>query len=151
VRWTAVAPVAAVAAVLFVTMFVKYNAGVRHVMVLFPLLAVIAAGGCGFLWKMPGERRMWARSAVAALLLWQGVSSLMAAPDYIAYFNELAGRYSSKILVAGCDLDCGQDLFRLSRTLHDRYISQLHLAVWSSADTSQMNLPVFQTPEPFIR
>jgi hypothetical protein len=149
VRWTAVAPVAAVVAILFVTMFVKYNAGVRHVMVLFPLLAVIAAGGAGFLWKAPGKWRLWGRSAVAALLLWQCVSSLAAAPDYIAYFNELAGRDPSKILVAGCDLDCGQDLFRLSRALHDRNISQLHLSVWSSADTSQMDLPAFQTLEPF--
>jgi len=46
------------------------------------------------------------------LLLWQCISSLNAHPDYIAYFNELAGRDPSRVLVTGCDLDCGQDLFR---------------------------------------
>lgn len=83
------------------------------------------------------------------LLLWQCISRLNAHPDYIAYFNELAGRDPSRVLVTGCDLDCGQDLFRLSRALHERNISQLNLAVWSSADMSRMNLPVFQTPPPF--
>jgi hypothetical protein len=59
--------------------------------VVFPLLAVIAGCGCGFLWQLPGKRRFWGRSTLAALLLWQCLSSLNAHPDYIAYFNELAG------------------------------------------------------------
>jgi hypothetical protein len=44
-RWTAVAPAASSLAVFFVSMFVKYNAGVRHVMVVFPLIG--------------GHRRLW--------------------------------------------------------------------------------------------
>jgi hypothetical protein len=140
--------VASVAAILFVTMFVKYNAGTRHVMVLFPLLAMIAGGGCGYLCSAQGSLRIPARTALAVLLLWQGVSSFRAAPDYIAYFNELAGRDPGHVLLAGCDLDCGQDLFRLSRTLHERNISQLNLAIWSSADMSQMDLPAFTVPPP---
>jgi 4-amino-4-deoxy-L-arabinose transferase-like glycosyltransferase len=147
-RWTAGAPAAAALSIFFVTMFVKYNAGVRHVMVVFPLLAVVAGCGCGFLWRLPGRWQVWGRSTLAALLLWQCVSSLKAAPDYIAYFNELAGRDPSRILVAGCDLDCGQDLFRLSQALRQRNISHLNLAVWTSADVSQMNLPSFETLPP---
>jgi hypothetical protein len=138
-----------VLAILFVTMFVKYNAGVRHVMVLFPLLAVIAGCGCGFLWQAPGRWRRVGRSTLAALLLWQCLASLRAHPDYIAYFNELAGPDPSRVLVTGCDLDCGQDLFRLSQALRARGISHLNIAVWSSADTSRMSLPAFDTPPPF--
>ncbi len=148
-QWTTVAPAAAVLAVFCVTLFVKYNAGVRHVMVVFPLLAVVAGCACSFLWQSPRRWHPWGRSALLVLLLWQCISSLNAHPDYIAYFNELAGRDPSRVLVTGCDLDCGQDLFRLSRALHERNISQLNLAVWSSADMSRMNLPVFQTPPPF--
>ncbi len=147
--WTALAPAASTVAIFVVTMFLKYNAGVRHVMLVFPLLAVIAGCGCEFLWVSPGRSRVWARSALAALLLWQCVSSLKSAPDYIAYFNELAGRDPSRVLVTGCDLDCGQDLFRLSEALHERHISQLNLAVWSSADMTHMNLPAFETLPPF--
>jgi hypothetical protein len=148
-RWTSLAPAAAVFAVFCVTMFVKYNAGIRHVMVAFPLLAVVAGCACGFLWQSPGRWRLLGRSVLVVLLLWQCISSLNAHPDYIAYFNELAGRDPSRVLVTGCDLDCGQDLFRLSRALHERNVSHLNIAVWSSADMSRMNLPAFQTPPPF--
>ena len=148
-RWSSVAPAAAVLAVFSITMFVKYNAGARHVMVVFPLLAVVAGCACSFLWQSPGRWRPWGRSVLLVLLLWQCISSLNAHPDYIAYFNELAGRDPSRVLVTGCDLDCGQDLFRLSRALHERNISHLNIAVWSSADMSRMNFPAFETLPPF--
>ena len=146
-RWTGVAPAASVLAVLFISMFVKYDAGVRHVLVVFPLLAVIAGCGCAFLWQ--AKWRWWSRSALLILLLWQCISSLSAHPDYISYFNELAGRDPSRVLVTGCDLDCGQDLFRLSQALRERNISHPKIAVWSSADMSRMSLPAFETPPPF--
>ncbi len=149
VRWTAIAPALSVLAILFVTMFVKYNAGVRHVMVVFPLLAVIVGSGCGLLWRSPGKWRLWGRLCLAALLFWQCLSSLNAHPDYIAYFNPLAGRDPSRVLVTGCDLDCGQDLFRLSQALREKNISHPNIAVWSSADMSRMNLPRFDIPSPF--
>jgi len=149
VRWTAVAPAAAALAIFLVTMFVKYDAGVRHVMVVFPLLAVIAGGGCAFLWQSPGRLLAWRRLALATLLLGQCVSGLRAHPDYIAYFNEFAGRDPSRVLAAGCDLDCGQDMFRLSHVLQEKHISHFKIAVWSSADLSRMNLPAFETLPPF--
>ena len=42
--WTVLAPAVAVAAILVVTMPVKYNAGLRHVLVVFPLMSVMAGG-----------------------------------------------------------------------------------------------------------
>ncbi len=149
VRWTSIAPAASVLAVFFVSMFVKYNAGVRHVMVVFPLLAVTAGCGCSFLWRAPEKWRMGGRAALLGLLLWQCISSLNAHPDYIAYFNELAGRDPSRVLVTGCDLDCGQDVFRLSQALRERNISHPNIAIWSSADMSRMSLPAFEIPQAF--
>ena len=64
---------------------------------------------------------------------------MWAQPDLIAYFNELAPRDPSKALLLGCDLDCGQDLFRLADELRARGISHVNIAVWSSADISQMS------------
>lgn len=46
------------------------------------------------------------------------------------------------MLSTGCDLDCGQDLFRLARELHVRNTSQCTLLMWSSADIARSNLPV---------
>jgi hypothetical protein len=147
-RWSALAPPACVLAILLVTMPVKYNAGVRHILVVFPLLAMLAGCGCSYLWNARGPFRITARTALIALLLWQCVSTLRARNDYLAYFNELAGSDPSRILVSGCDLDCGQDLFRLSHELQTRNISHVTLALWTSADMSKMNLPPFDIPQP---
>src|SRR5439155_19958964 len=148
-RWTTVAPAAAVLAVFCVTLFVKYNAGVRHVMVVFPLLAVVAGYACSFLCQSPRRWHPWGRSALLVLLLWQCISSLNAHPDYIAYFNELAGPDPSRVLVTGFDLDCGQELFRVSGSLDEGNTFQLNVAVLSRAGISRMNVPVFQSPPPF--
>jgi len=147
-RWTVLAPFASALAILLVTMPVTYDAGTRHVLVVFPLLAITAGWGAAFLWQLAGRFRPLARVLVLSLLVAQATSSLSAGNDYISYFNLLAGADPSKVLVAGCDLDCGQDLLRLSRELQARKISSLHLAIWSSADLAQSGLPPFQVLEP---
>jgi hypothetical protein len=40
-------------------------------------------------------------------------------------------------------------MFRLAELLHDRHISYLHLAMWSSADPLRSGLPKFEVPQPF--
>jgi len=148
-RWEALAPAGAVAAIFVVTMPVKYDAGLRHIMVVFPLLAIVAGCGAGFLWNLQGKLRIGGRAMLVGLLIWQGVSSFRAHDDYLAYFNELAGRDPSTVLLTGCDLDCGQDVYRLSDELHKRSVQHFSLAIWSSADLSQMKLPDFEVLQPF--
>jgi hypothetical protein len=148
-RWAALAPALSALAILLVTMPVKYDAGVRHIMVIFPLLAILAGYGCSYLWQQRGKWQVAPQAILLGLLVWQGVSTFRARQDYIAYCNELAGQDPSRILLMGCDLDCGQDLFRLSDALRARHISQLNLAVWSSADMSRMGLPDFNVPSPY--
>lgn len=150
------APALAALAVFLVTMPVKYNAGVRHVMLVFPLLAIVAGCGCSYLWHLQEAERFriparvaLGRMAMIALLCWQGVSTLRASRDFLAYFNELAGSDPSKIMVAGCDLDCGQDMFRLSREFQARHITHATLAIWTSADPTQMQLPPFDVPQAY--
>lgn len=152
-RWMALAPPVCVLAVLFVTMPVKYNAGVRHILVVFPLMAIIAGYGCVYLWNLPGitpdSRQWWGRGALVLLLLWQCVSTAQASSNFIAYFNELAGHDPSKVMVAGCDLDCGQDLFALSREFQARHITHATVAVWTSTDMSKITMPEFDVPQPY--
>jgi hypothetical protein len=59
----------------------------------------------------------------------------------MAYFNELAGRDPSRVLVTGCDLDCGQDVFRLAQELRKRQVERVNLALWTSAEIEKMDLP----------
>ena len=149
-KWTPLAPGVSALAILLATTTVKVYYGIRHVIVLFPLLAIVAGCGAAWLWQLPGNRRVWGRLLLAGLLLWQCISTVAARHDYIAYFNELAGRDPSRIFVAGCDLDCGQDLFRLSQAARARHISQITIAIWSSADLTQSDLPTVVTPQPFV-
>ncbi len=149
VQWTSLVPAASAIAILMVSMSVKYNAGLRHLLLVFPLLAVAAGCGASYLWRPQTSWRIWGRLVLAGLLVWQAISTVRAHSDYIAYFNELAGRDPSRTLVTGCDLDCGQDLFRLSQELRTRHVSHASIAVWSSADMSQMGLPNFDILEPF--
>lgn len=147
-NWTAMAPAACAVAILIVTMPVKINYGVRHVLVVFPLLAIVAGYGCSRLWN---SKLLDPRAAVSILLLllaWQAVSSADASSDYIAYFNRFAGHDPSQVMVAGCDLDCGQDLSLLSRELRERHVAHATLALWTSADLNKAGLPEFTTPQP---
>ena len=148
-QWIALVPAVAMGAVLLVTATVKYNVGVRHVLVLFPLLAVIAGAGAASLLQLRANSRLLGRVALAGLLLWLGVSSFRATGDYIAYFNELVGGDPSKVLVMGCDLDCGQDFLRMAQEFRHRQIDHPSVAVWTSADPHQMGLTGFDTLQPF--
>jgi 4-amino-4-deoxy-L-arabinose transferase-like glycosyltransferase len=148
-RWQALAPAVSAIAVLIVTMGVSYNAGLRHVLIVFPLLAVVGGFGAGYLWQLPGRARFSARVLVAGLLLCQGLASFGARSDYIAYFNPLAGKDPSKVLLTGCDLDCGQDLYRLADELRAQHISHVNIAMWSSAELSYMGLPEMEVLPPF--
>jgi hypothetical protein len=148
-RWSAFAPLLCVSAVLLITMPVKYNAGLRHVLVIFPLLSMVAGKGVAALWNSRGSWTNVSRIVLAGLLVWQLAASLSARHDYLAYFNPLAGRDPSRVLIAGCDLDCGQDIWRLSQALSARGVQHVSLAVWSSSDLPQMGLPPFDVLQPF--
>jgi len=123
-KWTALAPAISVVVILTVTTSVKYDAGVRHVMILFPLLAMVAGCGAAYLWQLRSAGRVTGKLLLVCLLAWQVHSSLKAGSDFLAYFNEFVGTDPSKVLVAGCDLDCGQDVMRLSVELRQRNIQR---------------------------
>jgi hypothetical protein len=150
-------PLAALFGVLLITMRVSYQVGTRHVLVALPLAAVIAGLGIAPLlerlyraWHSASTepRQNWrfaySASAVLLLLIWQASESLKSQPDFLAYFNQLAGKDPSAVLVMGCDLDCGEDLYRLSAELHRRHVDHLTLAIWSSADVSRYGLPDYE-------
>ncbi|HEU4523809.1 MAG TPA: hypothetical protein VFR62_02250, partial [Gemmatimonadales bacterium] len=75
------------------------------------------------------------------------VSSALAHPDYLAYFNELAADRPEEILVDS-DLDSGQDLKRLADTLRARGVPALSLAYAGSATVAEHGLPPIRWLEP---
>lgn len=138
-------PLAGLVGVLLVTTRVSYQVGTRHVLLCALLITITAAFGLGRLLDSE-RRRPIAVSLLIVLLSWQVIESARAQTDFIAYFNELAGPDPSKILVTGCDLDCGQDMYALSRELRSRGINRFTLAVWTSADLDSLGLPSYDVP-----
>ncbi|HEY8370740.1 MAG TPA: glycosyltransferase family 39 protein, partial [Thermodesulfobacteriota bacterium] len=138
-------PAAAACGILFASLPSHVNIGVRHVLPLFPFLAMVAACGVVRLWA-PGAARI-ARPAVLALLAWHVLSTSLAHPDYLASFNELAARNPDRILVDS-DLDWGQDLKRLASALRERGVTRLSLAYFGSADPARHGLPPVRKLEP---
>jgi 4-amino-4-deoxy-L-arabinose transferase-like glycosyltransferase len=145
------APLAFATILLFCCFYSHINIGVRHVLVLYPLLAVGAAAATRELWAraraLARPLALAGRAALAALLLWQGSTMVYAYPDYLAYFNFIAGEHPEQILVDS-DLDWGQDLRRLSQELARRHVPSLYLAYRGTADLAREGLPPFQPLPP---
>jgi 4-amino-4-deoxy-L-arabinose transferase-like glycosyltransferase len=142
-HWSGLLPAVAVVAIFVATLFVTLRVGTRHVLVALPLLSVLAGYGASLLWQIQSARIAWGRVTLSILLLWQATSSLRAHNDFLAYFNELAPADPSVALVKGCDLDCGQDVYRLSSALRARGVGHVALGIWSSSDVALIGLPPF--------
>ena len=130
--WRVLAPFLAAVAIVGATMPANINAGVRHVLPIYPLLAITAAAGAVAMWR---SRRMTAvsRAVLVSLFAWLSVATIRAHPDHLAYFNEFAGSRPEYIFVDS-DLDWGQDLLRLEDTLRSRGIDSVAIAYYGSAE-----------------
>jgi hypothetical protein len=98
--WRPFAPVAmALISLVLISLLGRVNIGLRHILPIYPLLAIVAAYGASRLWKV-ARPRLVGRPSVLGLLAWQLVASAHAHPDYLAFFDELAGHYPERILLA---------------------------------------------------
>jgi len=142
-NWLLSAPVlAAIAILMFCSVFSHINIGVRHVLVLYPLFAIVAAALVADLWRRIHSKT--ARVITIALLGWHVAHAAIAHPDYLADFNELAGTHPEEILIDS-DLDWGQDLRRLKAALRERKIDRVSIVYRGSADLERENIPVAYT------
>jgi hypothetical protein len=147
--WQVLVPLASALALVLACLPTKFNIGLRHILPIYPFLSMLAGLGITELWY--GARDRWVgRILAGGLAAWMLVSTAMAHPDYLAYFNEFAGSHPERVLVDS-DLDWGQDLLRLSAVLHARGIERISIAYHGSADLSRMNLPPFEILTPCLR
>jgi Dolichyl-phosphate-mannose-protein mannosyltransferase len=89
------------------------NIGHRHIMPVYPVLFVMAAGAA--VWIARPVRL--AAACVAALAIWFAAESLWIRPNYLAYFNELVGPRDAWRHLVDSSLDWGQDLPTVRRWL----------------------------------
>ena len=120
---------------IFASLFSRINIGVRHVLPMYFGFCIIAAAGAGRLWSAKSAAAQW---ILAALLFWMATTSILSHPDYLPYFNQLAGDQPEKILVES-DLDWGQDLKRLLARLHQLGATDANIQVHGYALTRPLN------------
>jgi hypothetical protein len=144
--WRFLAPAVAAWALLLVCLPVSVNIGVRHILPIFPLLAMLAGAGCAALWQWRAPAHA-GPLIVVVLLAWHVSSSVRAHPDYLAYFNECCDAHPERVLVDS-DLDWGQDLGRLADELKRRGIEEVSLAYFGTADPLRHGLPKIKPLKP---
>ena len=129
------------AVILGLAMFSNINIGLRHILAVYPLLSIIGGYGAARLWSS-APRQMISRSLVVVGFACLLGTVVFAAPDYIAYFNWLAGKHPERVEVDS-DLDWGQDLAQLAEWLRAAKVKELAIAYYGRVDLSRAGLPEF--------
>jgi hypothetical protein len=134
--WQQIATALFPLAILAFCMLSKVDLGVRHILPIYPFMALIA----GDLIVRAFACRKAAGIACAAVAASVIVSAALAHPDYMAYFNIAAGAHPERILVES-DLDWGQDLHRLANRLKALGVKEVSLQYFGSAPVETAGLP----------
>jgi 4-amino-4-deoxy-L-arabinose transferase-like glycosyltransferase len=122
----------------------KLNVGLRHIIPVYPFLFVLIGGTIGVLWK---SGRCPARFSFIFIGLWLIGSTLWAYPNYLAYFNEVAGGPSrgQRILVDS-NLDWGQDLKELKKWMSRNQVEKIQFAYFGTADPAYYKIDAVYLP-----
>jgi len=130
-------PLAFCAGVLAAAMMGRVDIGVRLILPIYVGMAVV----CGVFADA-------APKVAGVLLAWQVISGAIQHPDYLAYFNELAGAHPENI-VADSDLDWGQDMKRLGDYLRSNKVTQVAFSPFNRTYLMAGHpLPALTQPDP---
>ena len=129
--------------ILLVCMLSRIDLGVRHILPIYPFLAIAGGHAVTVLFK----HSRFAAAAAGLLVAWVVVDSVRAHPDYLAHFNEVAGSHPEAILCES-DLDWGQDLDRLRQSLKRRGIQEFSVAYFGTARLDKAGLPHYRPVSP---
>lgn len=136
----------------FASAFSHINIGIRHVLVLYPFMALGAAHLLGLVWgalrkAALGPLAVVGQGVLVVLVGWQVLTLWTAHPDYLPYFNE-AVAHPEQVLVDS-DLDWGQDLRRLEQRAAEIKIPKLNLAYRGTANLARESLPPYVIMPPW--
>lgn len=140
-NWEMMALVLLPMAILVSGLSSNINIGLRHVTVIYSLGAVGAAAG--FLRLMDhlfSLRKQWKIVIPATFIIWQLSIALIAFPNYLSYFNPLAGEEPGELLIDS-DLDWGQGMFELADFCKENKIQNLNLSYFGLAQDCWYGLP----------
>jgi len=125
-------------AIFLVCMASQINLGVRHILSVYPMFSVLAGFGMARLTSNL-QRRVYV-VAGCLLVAWAVADSIAIHPDYLAYFNQIAGRHPEAILCES-DLDWGQDLHRLITRLQALGVKEVAIKYFGTFPLERASLP----------
>jgi 4-amino-4-deoxy-L-arabinose transferase-like glycosyltransferase len=134
--------------ILLVCMSSRINLGVRHILPVYLLLAVMGGHAIAELFAL--ARSTSAILAMPVLLVaWAVADAWFAHPDYLAWFNSLAGAHPEKVLVES-DLDWGQDLYRLGPRLKELHVDHVSVLYFGVTPLETAGLPPYTVASPSV-
>lgn len=148
-QWEHFAPLFCSFAIVATALPANLNIGLRHVLPVYPFLSMVA--GLGFARLVRPRSNHWATRLVGALLMtWHLSAGAFAHPDYLSYFNALAGAHPERIVIDS-DLDWGQDLWRLRDTLRALSVTDVALGFFWTQRVDGQGLPRVRKLTPYQR
>jgi hypothetical protein len=132
-----IAPIVGILSVLLVATVTPVDLGVRLLLPIYPLLAILAA--LGFTWAWQRMRTFAGRFAIGAAFAWMLFEPVAMHPDHIAYFNQFAGPHPEHVLVDS-NLDWGQDLYRLRDASNELHMDSLRVHYFGTAEFAAVGL-----------
>ena len=142
--------VAGLASPMMIGMLANLNIGLRHVLPIFPFIAMFAAIGVLYLWNLPLKYRSLGRVAALLLTGWSVTSCIWASPEFLPYFNVIASPYADRIL-GGSDLDWGQDLYALESRLKDIPPEEIYMDYFGDPDIVKHNSALWHVMTPEVK
>lgn len=145
--WRRVAPLGCALAIMASSLVSNIDIGLRHLLAIYLPLSIVSGDAAS---QLLGSirRPMVSRAVIAGIFIWLAGSSVLAHPDYLAYFNVFAFGRPERIEVDS-DLDWGQDLYRLSKWLKLQGVRDVGLSYFGTADLSHADLPNFHELIPY--
>ena len=129
IRWRWLLLMVPVVVFLGLAMHSDMNIGVRHILPIYPFLYLVGASALSV---AIGRDRRWV-VAVAALLVFQAVTSLRSFPGYVAYANEVwGGQKNVYRLLSDSNSDWGQQLKTAAEYLRERRVTDCWMAYTAS-------------------
>jgi len=128
--------------VLLVALASPINLGVRHVLAIYPLVALSAAFGLVRLAERSGRFLVTVGAGLACIGL-QIVLLVASVPNQITYFNAFAGSDPAYIS-SDSDFDWGQDLLAMEKYFQEHQIPELYVALNGTAKACALDLPTLK-------
>ena len=127
-----------------VAVWSRLNIGVRHILPIYPFLFVWLGGTVKAIWV--GKSRT-GRLSLLFVGIWLLASCFKTYPDYLAFFNELAGGpENGRRVLVDSNLDWGQDLKGLKRWMDDHRLQKIQFAYFGTVDPSRYGINATPIP-----